>query len=150
MPKDKDGNLGHAQNDGGSILQKIILLTIPVLNLQLQVLGTIKKNIGGQKADGADKHGSGDEDNLIRQLHHFAAFQLHALCMIFDRTGKLRRLIDLEHDEKLKSEIQAISEKVASGSVSLIEAQEKVIQSIIAVLNKVRNGKPAPGPTSAY
>jgi hypothetical protein len=150
LPKDKDGTSGYAQNGGGGILQKIILLTMPVLNLQLNVLGAIKKNIEGRhKADGPGTDDSGNEGSIIKQLHRFAAVELHALCMILDQSGKVRSHIDLEHQEKLQAEIKVISDKVASGSVSLIEAQETVIQNIIDVMKKIKNGKPAPGPTSA-
>jgi hypothetical protein len=156
LPKDKDGPSGYAQNGanaqngGGGILQKIILLTMPVLNLQLNVLGAIRKNIEGRhKADGPGMDDSGNEGSIIEHLHRFAAVELHALAMMADPLGKLRSRIDLEHLEKLQAEIKVISNKVASGSVSLIEAQEKVIQSIIDVMTKIKNGKPAPGPTGA-
>jgi hypothetical protein len=150
LPKDKDGSQSQTPNLGGGILQKIALVTIPLLNLHLQVLGTIKNGIAGHKPDVPGKPGSINEDNLIKHFHHFAMFQLHALRMLVDPAGRLQGVIDIEHDEKLKMEIQAISEKVAAGSVSMIEAQEKVIQSIIEILNKLKKGKPAPGPTSAY
>ena len=160
LPKDKDGTSGYAQNGaqrarapqngGGGILQKIILLTIPVLNLQLNVLGAIKKNIEGHKADGPGTDDSGNEGSIIEHLHRFAAVELHALAMMADPLGKLRSRIDLEHLEKLQAEIKVISNKVASGSVNLIEAQETVIRNVIDVMKKIKNGKPAPGPTSAY
>jgi hypothetical protein len=167
LPKDKDGPSGYAQNSahaqdgareqdgGGGILQKIILLTMPVLDLHLNVLGAIKNNIiRGHKAAIPGRDDSGNEGSIIDHLHRFAAVQLHVIGMIADKNHKLRGYIDLEHQEKLQAEIKEISNKVASGSVSLIEAQEKVIQNLIGVMTKIKNGKPAPGPTgpskSAY
>ena len=61
--------------------------------------------------------------------------------MIFDKPGKLRSTIDVQHQEKLQTEIKEISNKVATGSVSLIEAQEKVIQNLMDVMTKIKNGK---------
>ena len=167
LPKDKDGPSGYAQysahaqdgareqDGGGGILQKIILLTMPVLDLHLNVLGAIKNNIiRGHKAAIPGRDDSGNEGSIIDHLHRFAAVQLHAIGMIMDKKSKVRGYIDLEHTEKLQAEIKDISNKVASGSVSLIEAQEKVIQNIMDVMTKIKNGKPAPGPTgpskSAY
>jgi hypothetical protein len=145
LPNDKKATSGRAQDGGGGILQKIILLTIPALQLQLKLLGTIKTNIEGRKADGPGADDSSNGGSFIKQLHDFAMFELHALCMIADRSGKVRSLIDREHEEKLKADIKVISDKVSSGSVSLIEAQETVIKNVIDVLNKVKDGKPARG-----
>lgn len=162
LPKDKDGPSGYAQNSahaqegaraqdgGGGILQKIILLTMPVLNLHLNVLGTIKNNIEGRHraaAPGTDD--SGNEGSIIKHLHNFAALELHAVLMILGKSQKVQGYIGLEHQERLQAGIKEVSSKVASGSVSLIEAQEKVIQNIMDVMTKIKNGKPAPGPTGA-
>jgi hypothetical protein len=145
LPNDKKATAGRAQDGGGGILQKIILLTIPALQLQLKVLGTIKTNIEGRKAVGPGADDSSNGGNLIKQLHDFAMFELHALSMIFDKPRKVRSLIDREHEEKLKADIKVVSDKVASGSVSLIEAHETVIKNIIEILNKAKDGKPTPG-----
>ena len=162
LPKDKEGPSGYAQNSahaqdgaraqggggggggGGGVLQKIILLTMPVLNLQLNILGSIKTNIiKGQKAAALGRDDSGNEGSIIDHLHRFAAVELHAIAMIFDKPGKLRSNIDVQHQEKLQTEIKEISNKVATGSVSLIEAQEKVIQNLMDVMTKIKNGKSA-------
>jgi hypothetical protein len=155
LPKDKEDPSGHAQNsaqaqagaraqDGGvGVLQKIILLTMPVLSLHLNILGSIKNNItkGHKAALGRDD--PGNEGSIIDHLHRFAAVELHAIAMIFDKPGKLRSTIDAQHQEKLQTEIKEISNKVATGSVSLIEAQEKVIQNLMDVMTKIKNGKSA-------
>jgi hypothetical protein len=154
LPKDKEGPSGHAQNSaqaqagaraqdgGGGVLQKIILLTMPVLSLHLNILGSIKNNITkGHKAAALGRDDSGNEGSIIDHLHRFAAVELHAIAMIFDKPGKLRSTIDVQHQEKLQTEIKEISNKVATGSVSLIEAQEKVIQNLMDVMTKIKNGK---------
>jgi hypothetical protein len=158
LPKDKEGPSGHAQNSaqaqagaraqdggggGGGVLQKIILLTMPVLSLHLNILGSIKNNItkGHKAALGRDD--PGNEGSIIDHLHRFAAVELHAIAMIFDKPGKLRSTIDAQHQEKLQTEIKEISNKVATGSVSLIEAQEKVIKNLMDVMTKIKNGKSA-------
>jgi hypothetical protein len=159
LPKDKEGPSGHAQNSaqaqagaraqdggggGGGVLQKIILLTMPVLSLHLNILGSIKNNITkGHKAAALGRDDSGNEGSIIDHLHRFAAVELHAIAMIFDKPGKLRSTIDVQHQEKLQTEIKEISNKVATGSVSLIEAQEKVIQNLMDVMTKIKNGKSA-------
>jgi hypothetical protein len=151
LPKDNAQNSAQAQagaraqdggGGGGGVLQKIILLTMPVLSLHLNILGSIKNNITkGHKAAALGRNDSGTEDSIIDHLHRFAAVELHAIAMIFDKSGKLRSTIDVQHQEKLQTEIKEISNKVASGSVSLIEAQEKVIQNLMDVMTKIKNGK---------
>jgi hypothetical protein len=149
LPKDNAQNSAQAQagaraqDGGGGVLQKIILLTMPVLSLHLNILGSIKNNItkGHKAALGRDD--PGNEGSIIDHLHRFAAVELHAIAMIFDKPGKLRSTIDAQHQEKLQTEIKEISNKVATGSVSLIEAQEKVIQNLMDVMTKIKNGKSA-------
>jgi hypothetical protein len=151
LPKDNAQNSAQAQagaraqdggGGGGGVLQKIILLTMPVLSLHLNILGSIKNNITkGHKAAALGRDDSGNEGSIIDHLHRFAAVELHAIAMIFDKPGKLRSTIDVQHQEKLQTEIKEISNKVATGSVSLIEAQEKVIQNLMDVMTKIKNGK---------
>jgi hypothetical protein len=153
LPKDNAQNSAQAQagaraqdggGGGGGVLQKIILLTMPVLSLHLNILGSIKNNITkGHKAAALGRDDSGNEGSIIDHLHRFAAVELHAIAMIFDKPGKLRSTIDAQHQEKLQTEIKEISNKVATGSVSLIEAQEKVIQNLMDVMTKIKNGKSA-------
>jgi hypothetical protein len=153
LPKDNAQNSAQAQagaraqdggGGGGGVLQKIILLTMPVLSLHLNILGSIKNNITkGHKAAALGRDDSGNEGSIIDHLHRFAAVELHAIAMIFDKPGKLRSTIDVQHQEKLQTEIKEISNKVATGSVSLIEAQEKVIQNLMDVMTKIKNGKSA-------
>jgi len=145
LPNDKKATAGRAQGGGGGIFQKIILLTIPALQLQLKLLGTIKTNIEGGKADGLGADDSSNGGSIIKHLHDFAAFQLHAFAMTMEPLRKVRSHIDREHEEKLKADIKVVSDKVASGSVSLIEAHETVIKNIIEILNKAKDGKPTPG-----
>jgi hypothetical protein len=45
MPKDKDNNSGHAQNGEGRMLRNFILLTLPWLSLQRDILAIVKKGI---------------------------------------------------------------------------------------------------------
>ena len=117
---------------------------MPVLSLHLNILGSIKNNITkGHKAAALGKDDPGNEGSIIDHLHRFAAVELHAIAMIFDKPGKLRSTIDVQHQEKLQTEIKEISNKVATGSVSLIEAQEKVIQNLMDVMTKIKNGKSA-------
>src|SRR5262245_32161952 len=145
LPNDKNATSGRAQARGGGVLQRHIVLTILALQLHHKLLGTIKTNIEGHKADGLGADDSSNGGSIIKHFHDFAAFQLHAFAMAMDPLRKVRSHIDREHEEKLKADIKVVSDKVASGSVSLIEAQETVIKNIIEVLNKAKDGKPTRG-----
>src|SRR4051794_34845271 len=113
LPKDNAQNSAQAQagaraqdggGGGGGVFQKIILLTMPVLSLHLNILGSIKNNITkGHKAAALGRDDSGNEGSIIDHLHRFAAVELHAIAMIFDKPGKLRSTIDVQHQEKLQT-----------------------------------------------
>jgi hypothetical protein len=71
MPNDKDNNSGHAQNGERGIFGSLILLTLPWLSLQRDILGVIKKGLEEHKK----------EDIYFKPIQHLV-HELHALMMV--------------------------------------------------------------------
>ena len=92
MPNDKDTHPGPAPNSEGGLLRNLILLTLPLLSFQRDILSTIRTSLETHK----DEH--------IKAIGNFLSFELHALMMTLDPARKLRGRSDdnLERELKIK------------------------------------------------
>jgi len=82
MPNDKDTRSGPAQHREGGLLGNLILLALPLLSFQRDILHTIKTSLETHK----DEH--------IKALANLLAFELHVLMMILDPARKLKGRAD--------------------------------------------------------
>jgi hypothetical protein len=128
MPKDKDTRSGPAQNGEGGLLRNLILLALPLLSFQRDILATIRTSLQTHK----DEH--------IRALGNFLSFELLALMMTLDPARKLR---GRSHDnlEKEKAELAKILDKLADGVITVVQIQEQILPHVIDILQGIKNGK---------
>src|SRR5262249_19750255 len=113
---------------GEDLLRNFILLALPLLSFQREVLGFAKKSV--------------QDAGKIKPAEKFAMSELHALLMIVDPSRTIRdRLPDFE--QKAEDLYNEVLPKLTSASVQLIEAQERVLTGAFDVLNTLRKGKKA-------
>lgn len=129
MPNDKDTRPGPAQNSEGGLLKQLILLTLPLLSFQRDILPTIRTSLETHK----DEH--------IRAIGNFLSFELHALMMILDPGRKLRGRFDEDLETQLKDELTKILEKLANGLITVVQIQEQILPQLIETLKQTKNGK---------
>jgi hypothetical protein len=130
MPTDSDNETGRAQvtdeNAKGDLLRGMGLLVLPLLAFQRNILGILRTSI--------------NEAGLLKPVQTLAENETHALLMILDPTGKWRNSLGTDIEKELKGTLDAAVPKVISGSVMLIDAQQELLTSIIAALDKARTG----------
>jgi hypothetical protein len=129
MPNDNDARLGPAQNSEGGLLRNLILLALPLLSFQRDILPTIRTSFQTHK----DEH--------IRAIGNLLSFELHALMMILDPARKLRGRLDDNLETQLKAELTQILDKLADGLVTVVQIQEQILPHLIETLKGIKNGK---------
>jgi len=131
MPTDRDYETGRAQVTGedakADLLQGMGLLALPLLAFHRNILDILRTGI--------------NEAGLLKPVQTLVENELHALLMILDPTGKWRNSLGADIEKKLKDTLDAAVPKVISGSVSLIDAQQAMLTSIIVALDTVRSNK---------
>jgi hypothetical protein len=125
MPDHTDPDLSQFPE---TALSNFILLALPLLTLQRDVLEIAKKGI---------------QAGTNTPTERFAASELQALMMILDKSRTFRNLIDEDFEKNLQNTCKEVFPKLASASVQLIEAQDKVLSGIFDALNKLRTEKKA-------
>lgn len=118
-----DGKPDQPQIDEDTF-RNLILLTLPWLSLQRDVLEIAKKYVT-------------DVGN-VKPTENFALRQFQALMMILDRSRTLRDSLDSDFEKKVEDAYKEILPKVSSASVQLIEAQEAVLAAVFDALNALR------------
>jgi hypothetical protein len=113
---------------GEGAFKNIILLTLPFLSFQLQILNIAKQCI--------ENAGNGPSEKFIMS-------EVRALIMILDRSRTWRDLFDQDFEEKAENLYKKVFPKFASASVQLIEAQEEILTSTFDALNTLRKGAKA-------
>lgn len=127
MPNDKDNGRGHPQDSEGRVLRNLILLTLPWLSFQRDMLAIMKRGI--------------EDASHARPIENLTLRELQALMMILDPSGKWRNLIDRDLQDKIKETYTKTFPKLRSGLVLSIEAQEAILASMSELLDKVRKDK---------
>jgi hypothetical protein len=107
-------------------LRNLILLTLPWLSFQREMLEIAKNNI--------------TDPGHVRSTENFALRQLQALMMILDRSGTRRNLVDQDFEKRLGDAYKENLPKLTSASVQFIEAQEAILATVFDALNKLRKG----------
>jgi hypothetical protein len=116
------------------LLRNLVLLTLPLLSFQSQVLEIVKTSI--------------KDAGRVKPAENFVLLELQALMMILDRSHTLRNLIDPDFEKSLEKACKEIFPKVASASIGLIEAQETILKGIFEALQKLKQGDKASASTS--
>jgi hypothetical protein len=138
MPNDKDTHPGStpgpAPNSEGGLLRNLILLTLPLLSFQRDILPTIRTSLETHK----DEH--------IKAIGNLLSLELHALMMTLDPARKLRGRSDDNLERLLKTELTQLLEKMAGGLITVVELQEKILPPLIDTLKKAKSREPANTP----
>jgi hypothetical protein len=133
MPNDKDSGPDHAQNGEGRVLKNLILLTLPWLSFQREMLAIVKKGI--------------EDTSHVRPIENLTSRELQGLTMILDPSGKWRSLLDRDLEKKIEEIYAKTFPKLVSGSILFIEAQETLLASICDLLDKLRKDNKPHGST---
>jgi hypothetical protein len=134
MATDKDYKTDRAQASGEDVkdpkddlLRGLGLLALPVLAFQRNMLGIVRTGI--------------NEAGLLKPLQTLAENELHALFMILDPTGKWRNSLGADIEKKMKDTLDSAVPKAIAGSVSLIDAQQALLTSLIDALDTARKNQ---------
>jgi hypothetical protein len=141
MPTDSDTSSRHDRNGQGRISTALILLTLPWLSFLHEILEIIKKDLQ-ERAHTEDRKTPRGDDSYIKHIQRLLAAEVHAFLMVFDRSRTLRKLFGEDLEEKLVNAFTEIAKKMASGSVSIIEAQQTVLAHLTNILKKTRAREP--------
>ena len=129
MPNDK-GTAPHPPlNSEGGLFKNLILLALPLLCFQRDILPTIRASFEAHK----DEH--------IKAIGKFLSSELHAVMMILDPARKLRGRVDDNLEAQLKDELTKILEKLHDGLVTVVQIQEQILPQLIETLKGMKNGK---------
>ena len=118
------------QNGDFGIFKGLILLSLPVLRFQQAMLPKIRSGL------------EEGQDGIVGAVEHFVSFELHALMMLLDPTGKLRNRFD---DSDLKDQLKPVLDNVAAGVISFVKAQEDILPPLIKLLDGIRSGEQTNG-----
>jgi len=136
MAADKDYKSGRArateEDTKDDMLRGMGLLALPVLAFHRNMLNVVRKGI--------------EEAGLLQPVRTLAEHELHALFMVLDPTAKWRNSLGVEIEKKLKDALDSAVPKVVSGSVSLIDAQQALLTSLIEALDTARKNPPVKTP----
>jgi hypothetical protein len=131
MPMNRDHKTDRAQDrrpdPKDDLLRGMGLLALPLLAFHRNMLGILRKGI--------------TEAGLLKPVQTLVENELHALLMIADPTGKLRSSLSADMEKKLKDTLDAGMPKVISGAVSLIDAQQAMLTTVIETLDAARSSK---------
>jgi hypothetical protein len=110
-------------------LRNFILLTLPWLSFQREMLEIAKNNI--------------TDPSHVKSTENFTLRQLQALMIILDRSGTRRNLFDQDFEKRVEDAYKEIFPKLTSASVQFIEAQEAILTTMFDALNTLRKGDKA-------
>jgi hypothetical protein len=134
MPDDEDSNRDRPQPDGGRTLKNFILLTLPWLSFQRDMLTIMKKGI--------------EDASHVRPFENFMLLEIQALMMILDPSGKWRNHIGSHAQGKIEEKYKQCFAKLVSVSIRSIEGQEAALASLSELLDKLRKDSKAGNGTS--
>ena len=109
------------------LLRNLVLLTLPLLSFQSQVLEIVKTSI--------------KDAGHVKPAENFVLLELQALMMILDRSGTRRNLLDEDFKKRLEVSFKELFPKLTSARVQLIEAQEEILTTMFDTLNTLRKGE---------
>ena len=107
MPNNTSSQTAPAPNGQGGLLKNLILLALPVLTLQSELLVKLRQALQQHKGD------------HVQAVGKFVAFELHALMMLLDPERKLRDRIDKDMEKELADKVTQIIDKTADSAITV-------------------------------
>lgn len=130
MQNRKDSTSEHPKKDEGGLVHGLITLALPLLSFQRDVIHSVKTSLETHK----NEH--------INAVGKLLSLELHAMMMLLDPTRKLRGRFDDGLEEDLNKELTKILENLASGLITIVEVQDKILPRLIDALKEAKNGAP--------
>jgi len=127
MAKDKRTRSDDVRNEPGSVLRNVALVALPLFSLQRSVLDVVK--IGIEKAV------------LLRPVQNMLLSEIQALMIILDPDRKLRGQLDVDFEARTKKLLEEVTDKVTSGSLRLVEAQQAAADRLIDLLKTLKDAQ---------
>lgn len=126
MPNEKRNTSGDGRDFKDGIFRNFSLLALPWVSFQQDMLGILKKGI--------------KDTSHVKPVQKLTFLELHALMMILDPSRTWRGLFDGDFEQRVEDAYKKHFPKLLSGSVGLIEAQEKILQHISEALVTLKDG----------
>ena len=124
MPNNHDNGRDRPEHGEGRILKNLILLTLPWLSFQREILSIMKRGI--------------EDASHVRPVENFILLEIQALMMIFDPTRRWRNYLGDDLQEKLETTYKEIFPKLVSSSLHSVEVQAAALASLAELLDKLR------------
>lgn len=138
MSSNQDRTQGRAHNRDGGLVRTAILLALPLLSLQRDLLQLIKASLEKPINPPPTGDGVAANESIVEALQKYAARQLQAVMMLVDPAHTWRNGLGEDFYKKLESDISYVSQRVASGAITLIEAQSKILERVVETLRETK------------
>jgi hypothetical protein len=126
MPNDKPDNSDHGHTIRDRLLLKAILVALPCISLHREILAVVKRGI--------------TDNSFVTPAQNFTLAELQALFMVFDRSRRMRNMLDHEDEKTIGEAFVKVFEYLGRGSVEVIEAQQTGLKTAFDILDKLRKG----------
>jgi hypothetical protein len=127
MAKDRRTHSDDVRCEPGSVLRNVALVALPLFSLQRSVLDVVKTGI--------------EKAVLLRPVQNMLLSEIQALMIILDPDRKLRGQLDVDFEARTKELLDEITDKVTSGSLRLLEAQQAVGDRLIDLLKTLKDAQ---------
>ena len=127
MAKNQRTHSNDAQNEPSSVLRNVALVVLPLVSLQRSILDVVKTGI--------------EKAVLLRPVQNMLLSEIQALMIILDPDRKLRGQLDVEFETRTKELLDEITDKVTSGSLCLVQAQQAAADRLIDLLKTLKDAQ---------
>ena len=127
MAKNQRTHSNDAQNEPSSVLRNVALVALPLVSLQRSILDVVKTGI--------------EKAVLLRPVQNMLLSEIQALMIILDPDRKLRGQLDVEYETRTKELLDEITDKVTSGSLRLVQAQQAAADRLIDLLKTLKDAQ---------
>ena len=127
MAKNQRTHSNDAQNEPSSVLRNVALVVLPLVSLQRSILDVVKTGI--------------EKAVLLRPVQNMLLSEIQALMIILDPDRKLRGQLDVEFETRTKELLDEITDKVTSGSLRLVQAQQAAADRLIDLLKTLKDAQ---------
>ena len=127
MAKNQRTHSNDAQHEPSSVLRNVALVALPLVSLQRSILDVVKTGI--------------EKAVLLRPVQNMLLSEIQALMIILDPDRKLRGQLDVDFEARTKELLDEITDKVTSGSLRLLEAQQAVGDRLIDLLKTLKDAQ---------
>ena len=127
MVKNQRTHSNDAQNEPSSVLRNVALVVLPLVSLQRSILDVVKTGL--------------EKAVLLRPVQNMLLSEIQALMIILDPDRKLRGQLDVEFETRTKELLDEITDKVTSGSLRLVQAQQAAADRLIDLLKTLKDAQ---------